>query len=298
MKTAESARGKWRGILKSLGVDESFLRNAHGPCPMCGGSDRFRFDDKDGAGTYYCNSCGAGDGMKLALEFTGSEFKHLARRIDEMVGNIEPEQAKKTKKDPARRINTVWSGCKPIERGDPVHCYLQSRLLPSNPALKINKSVQYFENGSKAGEYPCMVAPVLDKDQRIVTLHLTHLTQDGDKAHVSAVKKMLPTIGELAGSAIRLTKIYQRIGIAEGIETALAVMKIYKIPCWAAINAEMMEKFIAPDGVEFVTVFADNDANYRGQAAAYRLAYNLIERQKKIAVVEIPDFVGDYADAL
>ena len=24
----------------------------HGPCPMCGSSDRYRFDDKGGSGSY------------------------------------------------------------------------------------------------------------------------------------------------------------------------------------------------------------------------------------------------------
>ncbi|NYY79755.1 hypothetical protein DMH17_06695 [Raoultella planticola] len=32
---------------------------------MCGGADRFRFDDKEGRGTWFCNQCGAGDGLKL-----------------------------------------------------------------------------------------------------------------------------------------------------------------------------------------------------------------------------------------
>lgn len=298
MKTIEAAKGKWHGVLKELGVDVSYLRNVHGPCPLCGGNDRFRFDDKDGAGTYYCNACGAGDGMKLAIEFTGMQFKDLAARIDGLVGNIAADTTPTNKPDPERRISRVWNGCESIADGDPVQAYLRSRNLPRSNALRINKSVSYYEGGQKLGNFPCMVAPVVNSKRQLVTLHLTHLTPEGAKADVSAVKKILPTMRELQGSAIRLTPIYERIGIAEGIETALAVMKIYQIPCWAAINAEMMERFVAPDGVEFVTVFADNDANYRGQAAAYRLAFNLMEKQKKIAVVEVPERLGDYADIL
>lgn len=37
----------------------------HGPCPVCGGKDRFRFDDKAGRGTWFCNQCGHGDGLDL-----------------------------------------------------------------------------------------------------------------------------------------------------------------------------------------------------------------------------------------
>lgn len=43
-----AAAGRWRAILLSLGVNERALSGKHGPCPLCGGRDRFRFDDKDG----------------------------------------------------------------------------------------------------------------------------------------------------------------------------------------------------------------------------------------------------------
>ena len=49
----------------SLGVPAKALTNRHGPCPVCGGKDRFRFDDKGGRGTWICSTCGAGDGIEL-----------------------------------------------------------------------------------------------------------------------------------------------------------------------------------------------------------------------------------------
>ena len=39
----------------------------HTSCPACGGKDRFRFDDKQGDGTFYCNQCGAGNGFQLIM---------------------------------------------------------------------------------------------------------------------------------------------------------------------------------------------------------------------------------------
>ena len=61
----DRALGRWRGILPALGVPAKALSNRHGPCPMCGGKDRFRFDDKGGRGTWICSKCGAGDGIEL-----------------------------------------------------------------------------------------------------------------------------------------------------------------------------------------------------------------------------------------
>jgi len=298
MKTAAAAQGKWLGILKQLGIEESFLRNVHGPCPLCGGQDRFRFDDKEGNGTFYCNACGAGDGMKLAILWTGGEFKDVAKRIDDMVGNIKAQGSVKPKSDPSHRINRIWSQSINLGDDDPVTRYLKSRGLPKCQALRLHEALAYYENGKKQGVYPAMVSPVIGSEGELITLHITYLSQDGSKAKVSSVKKILPPMGETSGACVRLTRVYERIGVAEGIETALAAMKIYRIPVWASCNANMMEKFLPPAGVKFVTVFSDNDANYRGQAAAYTLANSLTVKHGITAAVEIPDQVGDYADLL
>lgn len=62
-ETVKQACGHWPRILPALGV--KVIKNRHQTCPVCGGSDRFRFDDKEGRGTWFCNQCGAGDGLKL-----------------------------------------------------------------------------------------------------------------------------------------------------------------------------------------------------------------------------------------
>ena len=76
------AQGRWRSILAVLGADEKTLSGKHGPCPMCGGRDRFRFDDKEGRGTFFCSGCGAGDGVQLAMAITGQTFKEVAQQIE------------------------------------------------------------------------------------------------------------------------------------------------------------------------------------------------------------------------
>ena len=46
MTTIDAAQGRWREILSALGIDESYLRTKPGPCPICGGKDRFRWDNE------------------------------------------------------------------------------------------------------------------------------------------------------------------------------------------------------------------------------------------------------------
>jgi len=86
-RTTDAAKGQWRGILMSLGVPGKSLANRHGPCPMCEGQDRFRFDNQEGSGSYICNQCGAGRGMDLAMRFTGRPFVEVASEIDSLLGN-------------------------------------------------------------------------------------------------------------------------------------------------------------------------------------------------------------------
>ena len=96
----------------------------------------------------------------------------------------------------------------------------------------------------------------------------------------------------MTGGAIRLGGIAERIGIAEGIETALAVSQFFDVICWAATSATLLESFRPPDGVVAVAVYADNDANYAGQRSAYALANRLAVTGYDVSVF-VPAKTGD-----
>jgi len=65
----KQARHHWAELLIAAGIDAKALRNVHGPCPGCGGKDRFRFDNHDGNGTFICSQGNgdnlSGDGFEL-----------------------------------------------------------------------------------------------------------------------------------------------------------------------------------------------------------------------------------------
>ena len=64
----DAANGKWLSIFDSLGIEIS-KEGRHSPCPIEGaGVDRFLCDNKDGTGSFYCNNCGAGDGISLVRQ--------------------------------------------------------------------------------------------------------------------------------------------------------------------------------------------------------------------------------------
>ena len=294
-KTADAARGKWRGILQLLGVDKDHLTGKHGPCPMCGGTDRFRFDNDKGNGTYICGQCGAGNGFDFLMKMQGWTFQEAATEVDKVLGEAKPEPVKKEIDPEYRRnlLNSLWTGSKPLGFGDPVDIYLRARgvqITAYPEALRFSGKCR-APNGK---DYPAMLAMVTASDGSAVSLHRTFLGCAG-KADMPEPRAMMP--GQLAnGCCIRLSAVQKHIGIAEGIETALRASELFNIPVWAVINSTMMQKWIAPAGVEQVTVFGDNDPMFGGQAAAYGVAHRLSVKGIKSSV-EIPDRVGmDWAD--
>ena len=78
--TAEAV-GKWQSIFSSLSIEVG--NGKHCPCPVCGGKDRFRFDNKDGRGTYICNQCGSGDGLNLIKNYYHCDAKEASNKVAE-----------------------------------------------------------------------------------------------------------------------------------------------------------------------------------------------------------------------
>lgn len=294
------ARGRWRSILTVLGMDERALSGRHCPCPMCGGRDRFRFDDKDGRGTFYCSGCGAGDGVALAMGITGQSFRDVAAEVERIAGTVRPTQAKaeRTDDDKLAALRRAFRESRPIERGDEACRYLAGRglrLYDLPESIRFHPGMQYRDGGAVLGTFPAMLATVTDAAGRAVSMHRTYI-RDGRKAPVPAPKKLMQGL-PLAGAAIRLTPVSRTLGIAEGVETAIAAAELFEVPTWSCISTSGIESFEPPAGVEHVIVFADNDANFAGQAAAYRAAHRLALKGIEVEVI-IPPTVGDWLDEL
>jgi putative DNA primase/helicase len=299
-KTAIAAKGKWRGVLLHLGIPSQSLRDKHGPCPMCGGEDRFRWDNKEGRGTYICNQCGAGDGMKLACDFTGQPFAEVASRIDAILGNVPADASPRPQmgEDERRQaLRAVWAGSSPVVPGCLADVYLRARGLGERAypsALRFAPALRDGEGGVR----PAMLALVGLYGHKPVSMHRTFLRADGGaKAEMASPRKMMP--GELPdGACVQLSEWGNAgpLGIAEGIETAMAASARFDVPVWSAINATMLAKWLPPLGCEEVVIFGDNDASFAGHAAAYRLAHRLSARQIPVTVQMAPIPGQDWAD--
>jgi putative DNA primase/helicase len=297
----EAATGRWPGILTALGVDAAHLTGKHTACPVCGGKDRFRFDDKDGRGTFFCSHCGAGDGFTLLQNLKGWQFRDAAREVEQIVGTVPAGKPVPVFDDEAKikALNRVWSESAPLHEGDEAMRYLAERGLHVElpmPALRLHPGLAYRDGGETLGRFPALVALVTGSDGKGVTLHRTYL-KDGRKASVPSAKKLMPG-KPIKGAAIRLHTAGEVLGVAEGIETALAARQLFNIPAWSCISAAGIESFIPPKEVRKVMIFGDNDASGTGQAAAWALAKRLIATNINVEV-RIPEQAEtDWADLL
>jgi putative DNA primase/helicase len=225
------------------------------------------------------------------------DFKAAAREIESVLGSVPIADGKPERSDDDKRaaLKRLWDCSTPIKENDPVAAYLfnRVRLLTYPKCLRTAMRVRYEDD--QPSYHPAMLAKVTDPTGRPTSVHRTYLTHDGRKADVADARRMMP--GSIAnGSAVRLMPYDGIIGIAEGIETALAASKLFGVPCWAALNAGMLSEWEPPEGVEEVIVFGDNDAKFAGQAAAYSLARRLSAKGMKTSV-EIPLVTGqDFND--
>ena len=301
----ERARGRWHGILPMLGVSKKYLTGKHGPCPVCGGKDRFRFDDKDGAGTFFCNHCGAGDGVSLVMLFKGVDFKAAALMIEAHIGEVPMQKPKPARSEEKRRaaIRALGREAKRPKPEDPVERYLRRRCgtIPMPSDLFYTESCKY--SGTVDSWHPAMLAVIRDQSGGLVNVQRHYLTYDGHKADVAAPVKVMP--GDIpAGSAVELVNFNllpapaETMGVAEGVITALSAQKLFKVPVWAVLSDGLMKQWRPPAGIKKVMIFADNDPNYAGEKAAYLLAWELVNLGYEIDVRAPDDPFGDWNDVL
>jgi putative DNA primase/helicase len=290
-------RGRWVAILATLGVERRYLRNKHGPCPACGGTDRFRWDDKNGDGTFYCSRCGAGSGVDLLMRVRGLSFRQAALLIEQTIldtrasflgrDDLPASTPQRSEAAIADAVNALWRRADPLRTGDPVDLWFRHRgiSVPIPPA-SLRTAMRVRHRGPPLTFHPAMLAQLTDPDATPVTLHRTWLTHTGTKAPVEPVRMFCP--GKVPpASAVRLAPPGPVLGVAEGIETALAAQQLFGIPVWACLTAGRLKTFQPPVGTTQLIVCADHDADGTGQRAADALASRLTPRLP--VEVRIPD---------
>ncbi|AAZ18332.1 possible bacteriophage DNA primase [Psychrobacter arcticus 273-4] len=231
-------------IFPAAGIAFSKPAHQHQACPMCGGSNRFRCDDKRGEGTWICSQCGAGNGFMLVKEFTGLDVHETNKLIAGAIGldassevtdeqriqwqsqQVEREAVEKAEKrqariDAASRAQSIWDNAKPAADDHPY--LLRKNVSAIGLSQDANDNLiipMYYHNADK---------------QQITLVNVQTIAPDSDKLFLKGglVSGAYFTIGSPAMFSAGI------ILICEGYATGATVFDAmsYSLPVIVAFNA-------------------------------------------------------------
>ncbi|MGL4754408.1 MAG: primase-helicase zinc-binding domain-containing protein [Aeromonadaceae bacterium] len=288
--------GAWRQTLENYGCHLPSGRN-HGPCPVCSGgkqsSDRFRFDDKDGRGTWFCNQCTpqSGGGLLLLSRFLGKPTIEVA---NELLGNttersrapvyrsfVSDDQIRKANHEQARKGAEALLASSELRH----HPYMSDRGLDG----------QWLVNGE----------PIMGRDRSVIQpgdlLLVPAYKAEGDGSKlvnvqkIKANKEKRPLFGgDMAGVYHKLDGHQKLIAITEGYATGVTVNQVTGATTYCAFNTGNLAVVAAwaseqHPGVP-VVFFADNDEHGAGLRYAKDAAAPIG------ATVALPPELGDWDD--
>ncbi|WP_051202691.1 DUF7146 domain-containing protein [Sediminimonas qiaohouensis] len=270
-----------------------------GPCPVCGGRDRFGINMQ--RGVYNCRHCGGGDGIGLVQLVMGCDFKAaLSWLVGEAELSIDPAEAERRRREHERKRAAqerdaekrrkaamraaweIWQQGKPTG-GTAAEAYLLRRKLdlpePSR-CLRYHPDLPYMVADPAGGwreihRGPAMLAAVQGPKGGFIGVHRTWLDLHRPKGKAQIVgpdgepcqaKKML---GSKKGGAIRLytPQGATRLIMGEGIETTATAWIANAWPAaayWAGVDLGNMagRRILRGQGMKYAGVpdLDDRDA--------------------------------------
>lgn len=276
------------GVLKRAG------REHVGPCPACGGTDRFSLNP--GKNVWNCRGAeGGGDAISLVMHCGGISFLQacelLTGRPNPTGAQARPlsaaetaERAKRREENDARQrareaeqaayeddtleaATAIWNASRPI-KGTLAETYLASRGftdLPDTLPLRFHVALKY--PGKE--KMPALVCRVNDFAGDITGIWRIFLAQDGSrKADVPNAKLGL---GPCGGGAVRIGGDGPKVGLGEGVESSLGAWCVIgrAYPVWATLSTSGLIGIELPLFVKETITFPDGDIPYKRQNGMY-----------------------------
>lgn len=191
------ANGYWPSILERLAIPTN---RGEGPCPACGGKTRYRFDNKDNRGTYFCSHCGAGTGLDLVMKVNQCGAREAAELVAEAMALPMPEPKPAREKPQTDIAGKVAALTTKSSIGQSV--YLASKGLQCPfPMLSDGSLLLVLKNGAGATTGAQVIKP------------------DGSKRLVAG------TVKKGSFCVVNSVELTETVIIAEGLATALSVQQ-------------------------------------------------------------------------
>jgi CHC2 zinc finger/Toprim domain len=276
-------------------------RTAEVFCAQVPGYGAFGLDDDLLTGN--CFGCGAhGSVIDFVMRTRGLDFPQAVEAILGSTPRAPQTRSQKVTRAPAERpddvaaARAIWAAAS-AEHRPHVELYFRSRYLRRAVPPTIRQHPGLFCT-ERRREIPALVAAFKDSAGIVSAVQRIWLEDRYDPTNTKgsrvdgAAKK---TRGEMRDGCVRLGPAGPYMGIAEGVETALCAMEIYRIPVWATCGVARLPTVWIPDGVQGLTIFADRGAAGEEWAEKAAAAHG---RRRPTRIKFPRDDHGDFADEL
>jgi Toprim domain/CHC2 zinc finger len=248
-----------------------------GPCPVCGGRDRFSINVAKQV--WNCRGCArGGDVVDLVQHLDGVDFKAavvtLAGDERKPIAPVKPTvHEKESDQEKTERALRIWNDASEVN-DTLAEQYLRRRgleLPEDDHALRFYSPCPFADT-----TYPALIALFRD----VVTdepkaIHRIALAPGG----ILIAKRML---GRVAGCAVKLDadeNVELSLSIGEGIETMIAARMRGLRPAWAVGSAGALKTFPVLNGVECLSIIVDHDLpDKNGRQAGQEAALECSQR--------------------
>lgn len=249
--------GAWRQTLEGYGCRLPNGRH-HGPCPVCGGKDRFRFDDKDGRGTWFCSQCDpqSGGGLLLLSRYLGKPTIEVAR---ELIGQDMPRTVAPVRKHTATDEQIIKENRARAKAGAALmlsqavkseHPYMTAKGLAGE--WLVNGEIMMGSNGEMVAIGGLLLVPVYKEGELV---NMQKINKDGTKRPITG--------GDMSGVSHCIQGKESLIAVVEGYATGVTVNSMTRATTYVAFNAAnlsaacQLARSTFPDAN--LIIFADHD---------------------------------------
>jgi Toprim domain/Zinc-binding domain of primase-helicase len=267
-----------------------------GPCPRCGGKDRFAINARKLGGNgkpglFLCRQCGqGGDAIDLEQFLSGTKFKDAAKNLSgaPIVEEGPGEIARRARwwGFCRERVEETVFGLRPI-LGSPAEAYLRDeraidttlpafrRALEPTAAVGWHPSV-YFAQKDPSEPFHELHGRRLDCIVGIMTDPVTgERSGPISRTYLFGGKKIGPakTMKRAEAEPLGVVRVspdtdIRRLRVATGLETTLSVLEMDGVPVWSTGSDNTMRWLPVIPGVEDFQISADNDALRIGERGA------------------------------
>jgi hypothetical protein len=282
----------------------------YGPCPHCGGVDRFSLNVRKQV--WNCRGCDKGGRViDLLIHVDGLTFVDAIETLTKGTWERRPPRKQADKGRGAAQRNgenamRIWRGAQPI--GPLARTYLGAvRKIDFGQIPQID-SVLRFEPRCPFGEgfLPCLIALVRD----VANNQPMGIQRTAIDAHGRFIERW--GLGPKTGGAVKLWPAASPVAragldacptliVGEGMETtASAATRISwrgaaLQPAWSLVDRVNLAALPIVDGVERLVVLVDNDASGDGQKAAATCARRWRDAGRDVVTLT-PKQPGDFND--